>query len=80
MKKGSGLRQGLSIALRMGTEMVVATFVGAIMGYFLDQFLGTKPWCLVAGLLFGGAAGCLSIYRAAQEISFNDNNDQEGDV
>lgn len=64
----------------MGTEMVVATFVGAIMGYFLDQFLGTKPWCLAAGLLFGGAAGCLSIYRAAQEISFNDNNDQEGDV
>ena len=64
----------------MGTEMVVATFVGAIMGYFLDQFLGTKPWCLVAGLLFGGAAGSLSVYRAAQEISFNDNNDQEGDV
>ena len=69
MDKGSGLRQGLSIAMRLGIEMVVATAVGSLMGYALDSFLGTKPWFLIAGVLFGGAAGSLSVYRTAMRIS-----------
>ena len=72
MDKGSDLRQGLSIAMRLGIEMVVATAVGSLMGYALDSFLGTKPWFLIAGVLFGGAAGSLSVYRTAMRISLEE--------
>ncbi len=76
MNKGSGLRQGLSIAFRLGIELTVATMVGAVMGYALDRFFNTKPWLMVAGVILGGAAGCMNVYRIAQKITFN--NDQDG--
>ncbi len=82
MDKGSGLRQGLSIAMRLGTEMLVATTVGSLMGYALDSFFGTEPWCLVAGVFLGGAAGSLSVYRTAMRLSFEESNgqDEENDL
>jgi len=79
MKKKSGLSQGLSIAFRLGTEMAVATALGGLMGYSIDHFTGTRPWGMVAGVFLGGAAGVLNVYRAAQEITFEDGdgpNDQ----
>ena len=66
--------------MRLGTELIVATFVGALMGYTLDKFLGTKPWFLVAGVIFGGAAGSLNVYRLAQSLQEDENrcdNDKE---
>ncbi|MGP0565088.1 AtpZ/AtpI family protein [Nitrospina sp. 32_T5] len=68
MKSGSSLRQGLSYAFRLGTEMTVATLIGALMGYALDYFLETDPWFLAVGVLFGGAAGVLNVYRAAMNM------------
>ncbi len=65
MNKGSGLQHGLGLALRLGTEMVAATMIGALMGYAADYFFNTRPWGILAGVVFGGAAGCLSVYRTA---------------
>ena len=65
MNKGSGLQQGLGLAVRLGTEMVAATMIGALMGYAIDHFFNTRPWGILAGVVFGGAAGCLSVYRTA---------------
>jgi ATP synthase protein I len=58
-------RQGLSIAFRIGTELVVSTVVGAFVGYFLDSWLGTRPWIMVAGVLLGAVAGFRSVYQLA---------------
>ena len=69
MSKGNGFRQGLGIAFRLGIEITIATMIGALMGYALDRFLNTRPWFLVVGVLLGGAAGCINVYRAAQEIT-----------
>ncbi|MEE2987078.1 MAG: AtpZ/AtpI family protein [Nitrospinota bacterium] len=79
MSKGNGFRQGLGIAFRLGIEITIATMIGALMGYALDRFLDTRPWFLVVGVLLGGAAGCINVYRAAQEITIevNDNGDNE---
>ena len=76
---GNGFRQGLGIAFRLGIEITIATMIGALMGYALDRFLETRPWFLVVGVLLGGAAGCINVYRAAQEITIevNDNGDNE---
>ncbi|MDP6477181.1 MAG: AtpZ/AtpI family protein [Nitrospinaceae bacterium] len=69
----------MSIAFRLGVEMAVATFLGAVMGYALDRFFNTKPWLMVIGLFFGVAAGGLGVYRVAQEIQFTDNDSNEED-
>ncbi len=63
--------------------MLVATMVGALIGYGLDKLFGTEPWLLVLFLLFGGAAGCLNVYRAAmlaqQDEEENDPDEDDGD-
>ena len=47
----------------VGFAMVLATVIGLAGGYYLDQWLGTKPWLLLVGLGFGIAAN-----RANREL------------
>ena len=51
------------LAFRIGTELVVAVFVGGTIGFFLDTWLGTKPWLLIVFLLLGNASGLWNIFR-----------------
>jgi len=69
MSESNDFRQGLSIAFRVGTEMTVATLLGAGLGYGVDHFVGTRPWGIVVGVVLGGAAGMLNVYRAAQAMT-----------
>lgn len=62
-------RKGLSFAARVGMELVVATLVGAFLGYLLDRFLGTKPWLMVVGVVVGAIAGFLNVYRFVQRMN-----------
>ena len=62
-------RQGLSMAARIGVELVVTTVVGAFLGYLVDGWLGTRPWIMVAGVLLGSAAGFRTIYRSIRPSS-----------
>ncbi|MGD0017071.1 MAG: AtpZ/AtpI family protein [Verrucomicrobiia bacterium] len=47
----------------VGTDMVAATFVGAGIGWWLDNRFGTSPWLLVLFFLLGSGAGMLMVYR-----------------
>ena len=80
MNKDSEFRRGLSIAFRLGTELTVAVMIGAIMGYALDHYLSTKPWLLATGVIMGGAAGCLNVYRISKKITVGNENDQNNGV
>ena len=75
MSKNNGLRQGMQIAFRLGTELMVATIIGALLGHALDRFFGTRPWGLAIGVIVGGAAGCLNVYRAAMLLTIEDDDD-----
>lgn len=77
MSKGSSIRQGIGIAFRLGTELVVATMIGALMGYAMDKYFDTKPWGILIGLIFGGAAGCLTVYRTAVSLQFDEEENNE---
>jgi ATP synthase protein I len=76
MSENNSLRQGMQIAFRLGTELTVATLIGALLGYGFDYYFDTRPWGLAVGVVFGGAAGCLNVYRAAMlmTIEEDDNN------
>lgn len=41
----------------VGIILVVCTFVGVAIGYYLDRWLHTTPWLTLVFLLFGVIAG-----------------------
>ncbi len=51
-------------ALRAGTDLVAALVVGGVLGYWIDRWLGTKPWAMIILFFLGFAAGFLNIYRS----------------
>lgn len=56
----------------VGIHLVTCTFVGFAMGYYLDKWLGTKPWCLLAFLLLGIAAGFKNMYLEVKKLQGQD--------
>lgn len=57
------VRVGLGFAMRIGVELVSALIVGVVIGYFLDQWLGTTPWLMLLFFVLGSAAGIINVYR-----------------
>ncbi len=66
--------KGLGMAYRIGTELVVATLIGTGLGYLVDRWLKTTPWCLIIGTLVGAAAGFLNVYRIISRMVDEDNS------
>ncbi len=56
----SGLNQGM----RAGTDLVGGVLFGIGVGYGLDRWLDTKPWCLIIFFFLGTVAGFLNVYRS----------------
>ncbi|WP_241159373.1 MULTISPECIES: AtpZ/AtpI family protein [unclassified Desulfovibrio] len=52
----------------MGLHLVSGPLVGFAIGYGLDAWLGTSPWCKIIFLLVGIGAGFLNVYRDTQEL------------
>jgi ATP synthase protein I len=52
----------------IGIQLVVSTFIGMGMGYYLDKWLGTKPWMLIIFLILGIVAGFKNVYHEAKKI------------
>lgn len=64
-----GEMSGFGQALRVGAELISALLVGVGIGWFLDAWLGTKPWMLILFIFLGGAAGILNVYRTAMAMA-----------
>lgn len=52
----------------MGLHLVSGPLVGFAIGYGLDAWLGTSPWCKIIFLLVGIGAGFLNVYRDTQAL------------
>lgn len=46
----------------LGISMVAATLIGLAIGYYLDRWLGTKPWMTLIFLGIGIVAGFRNVY------------------
>jgi ATP synthase protein I len=64
--------QSLSNAWMVGLQIVSGTFIGLLMGIFLDKWLGTKPWLTIVFLLLGIAAGFKNVFKEIKRIQGND--------
>ena len=58
-------------AFQLSTEFVAAIFVGTLLGYLIDRFLGTTPWGMIIFLLLGFVAGVLNVMRSAGLVAEN---------
>jgi len=53
----------------VGMSFVLALVMGFGGGYWLDGWLGTRPWLSFLGFFLGLGAGVLNVYRVMQATS-----------
>ena len=70
VEKSGSSQSGKGFAFRIGTELVVAVFVGGMIGFLLDTWLNTKPWLTILFLFLGNAAGLLNIFRLTSNQNY----------
>jgi len=58
-------RSAMARGLRLSTELVAGVLVGAVIGYWLDRWLGISPWGFIVFVLLGFVAGIVNVMRAA---------------
>jgi ATP synthase protein I len=51
----------------LGLILPSSIAVGLFLGYFLDRWLGTAPWLLLAFTVLGIVSGLLSLFRALKK-------------
>jgi ATP synthase protein I len=57
------------VAYRILVEMLAGVLVGGGLGWLLDQWLGTRPWFLMAMIVLGFAAGMSNAYRVTRQYA-----------
>ena len=61
----------------IGIELAASIVVGGLIGYWLDQKLGTEPWMFIFWLLCGIAAGFRSLYRMSKQFLKESKEDED---
>ncbi len=54
---------GLAYGMRIGLEFMSGTVVGLGIGWGLDRFFDTSPWCLLVFTVLGFFAGMMNVFR-----------------
>ncbi len=67
----------MSQAIRLLIDLASGVLVGVGFGYLADSWLNTTPWCIIAGLFLGVAAGVKNMMRSAKLIDKKLNEQQE---
>lgn len=55
--------------MSMGAQLSVGTLLLGVVGWLVDSWLGTEPWCLLAFGLIGAVAGLWHIIAVVMKIS-----------
>ncbi len=66
-EKGVSRKSGLMYAAALSIFFSVAVFFG--VGWFLDKWLGTSPWLVVAGIVLGSALGFYEFVRLTSKLN-----------
>lgn len=62
-------------ASSVGIQLVLSTFLGFVIGYYLDKWLGTFPWLTAIFLVLGIVAGFYDLVKVARR---QNGSDKEG--
>jgi F0F1-type ATP synthase assembly protein I len=58
----------------LGINLVLASAVGAVIGYYLDKLFKTSPIFIIVFFFIGTLAGFLQIYKQVQKMSKDNSN------
>lgn len=53
----------------LGLRFALAAAVGGALGYWLDGKFNTQPLLLIFGVMLGGTAGFISLYRTVMRLT-----------
>ncbi|MGI8555528.1 MAG: AtpZ/AtpI family protein [Pyrinomonadaceae bacterium] len=56
------------LAYSAGLVLVGSVVFLMFIGWILDSFLGTSPWCLVGGIVLGAAIGFYQFFKITSQI------------
>jgi ATP synthase protein I len=62
-------------AWSIGAEFVGGVLVGAGMGWWLDKWLGTKPWLFIVLMIMGFIVGTVNAMRYGKQTAPDDTPD-----
>lgn len=65
----------LALAVSVSTNLAGPIIGGILLGYFLDEWLHTKPWLILIGTILGTTGAFLALYRIVNKI--NQEHDEE---
>ena len=51
-------------ASSVGLELGISVALGLLVGFYMDKWLGTEPWLMLAWLTLGLIAGFRGVFRA----------------
>ena len=60
-------KSGIAYAAALNLFAAVIGFSG--LGWLLDRWLGTEPWCLAGGVVVGAAAGFYQFVKLTSKLS-----------
>ncbi len=63
-QRGKALSQGFKIAI----DLIAGVAFGAFVGWWLDGYLGTKPWLMILFIILGFSAGMMNVIRTARRL------------
>jgi ATP synthase protein I len=56
------------MAMALGTAFFSYIVAGGVVGYFLDQWLGTSPWMLIIFFLIGVGGAIYNVFKIAARL------------
>jgi F0F1-type ATP synthase assembly protein I len=65
----SGSLKEVAPYLDLGLRFAAAATLFGLLGYWIDGKLHTTPLCLIMGVMLGGAAGFVNIYRTVTRLT-----------
>ncbi len=66
--------------LGLGVELAVTMALCTGAGYWADQWLGTLPWCTLAGAALGMTAAFVHVFRISKKMSEPSEDEEDGKV
>jgi len=66
--QGNDFIRAFSLLTQIGVTIVACIGLGILIGWFLDNLLGTSPWLLLVFTIFGIVAAMKSIFDFAKKI------------
>jgi ATP synthase protein I len=77
-KEKSELFRYIGVASTVGINLVISTFIGFAIGYYLlDKYFDTFPWLTVIFTLIGIVAGFKYLFKVASKMSNDKENSKD---